>query len=198
MVSSFVLRMVRQGNSWRHQSVPCVGRGKDGRNQKLWMVVAGAVRHQTFGCARRRRVRANLATLPPKKSSTQASAPSRFEALLQQFVRISSEDTQRRDVELTRTLAAIDLRAAEAALLARDPASYAAAIARARASIAGAFDGSAEPVRTDLAELEKLGSAPLAPALPELGSALRELRNLRATRALTAPRQAPPPAGAGT
>ena len=144
------------------------------------------------------RVRANLATLPPKKSSTQASAPSRFEALLQQFVRISSEDTQRRDVELTRTLAAIDLRAAEAALLARDPASYAAAIARARASIAGAFDGSAEPVRTDLAELEKLGSAPLAPALPELGSALRELRNLRATRALTAPRQAPPPAGAGT
>lgn len=144
------------------------------------------------------RVRANLATLPPKKSSTQASAPSRFEALLQQFVRISSEDTQRRDVELTRTLAAIDLRAAEAALLARDPASYAAAIARARASIAGAFDGGAEPVRTDLAELEKLGSAPLAPALPELGSALRELRNLRATRALTAPRQAPPPAGAGT
>ena len=147
------------------------------------------------------RVRDNLSKLPPKKSAaTQAATPSRLEALLQQFVRISSEDTpDRRDVELTRTLAAIDLRAAEAALLARDPSAYTAAISRARASIAGAFDGDAQPVKDDLAELDRLGSAPLAPALPELGSALRELRNLRATRALTQPRPAPPPqAGAGT
>jgi uroporphyrin-3 C-methyltransferase len=147
------------------------------------------------------RVRANLATLPPKKSATAAAAPSRLEALLQQFVRISNDDTpERRDVELTRTLAAIDLRAAEAALLARDPPAYTAAIARARASIAGAFDNGAQPVKDDLAELEKLGAAPFAPALPELGSALRELRNLRATRALAQPRQATPPpqAGAGT
>jgi len=145
------------------------------------------------------RVRANLATLPPKKSTTQAAAPSRLEALLQQFVRISSDDTtERRDVELTRTLAAIDLRAAEAALLARDPSSFTAAVARARTSIAGAFDDSAQPVKDDLAELDKLGSAPLAPALPELGSALRELRNLRATRALAQPRPAPPATGAGT
>jgi len=146
------------------------------------------------------RVRANLATLPAKKSSVEAATPSRLETLLQQFVRISSDDTpERRDIELTRTLAAIDLRAAEAALLARDPAAYTGAIARARTSIAGAFDGEAQPVKDDLAELEKLGSATLAPALPELGSALRELRNLRATRALTQPRQATPPqAGAGT
>jgi uroporphyrin-3 C-methyltransferase len=146
------------------------------------------------------RVRANLATLPPKKSTAQTATPSRFEALLQQFVRISSDDTTgRRDVELTRTLAAIDLRAAEAALLARDPSSYAAAVARARTSVASTFDTSAQPVKDDLAELDKLGAAPLAPALPELGSALRELRNLRATRALTQPRQATPPsAGAGT
>jgi uroporphyrin-3 C-methyltransferase len=147
------------------------------------------------------RVRDNLSKLPPKKSAaTQAATPSRLEALLQQFVRISSEDTpDRRDVELTRTLAAIDLRAAEAALLARDPSAYTAASSRARASIAGAFDGDAQPVKDDLAELDRLGSAPLAPALPELGSALRELRNLRATRALTQPRPAPPPqAGAGT
>jgi len=145
------------------------------------------------------RVRANLATLPPKKSTAQAAAPSRLEALLQQFVRISSDDTtERRDVELTRTLAAIDLRAAEAALLARDPSSFTAAVARARTSIAGAFDDSAQPVKDDLAELDKLGSAPLAPALPELGSALRELRNLRATRALAQPRPAPPATGAGT
>ena len=146
------------------------------------------------------RVRANLATLPAKKSSVEAATPSRLETLLQQFVRISSDDTpERRDIELTRTLAAIDLRAAEAALLARDPAAYTGAIARARTSIAGAFDGEAQPVKDDLAELEKLGSATLAPALPELGSALRELRNLRATRALTQPRQSTPPqAGAGT
>jgi len=146
------------------------------------------------------RVRANLATLPAKKSSVEAATPSRLETLLQQFVRISSDDTpERRDIELTRTLAAIDLRAAEAALLARDPAAYTGAIARARTSIAGAFDGEAQPVKEDLAELEKLGSATLAPALPELGSALRELRNLRATRALTQPRQATPAqAGAGT
>lgn len=146
------------------------------------------------------RVRANLATLPPKKSNAEAAAPSRLEALLQQFVRISRDDTpERRDVELTRTLAAIDLRAAEAALLARDPSSFTAAIARAHTSIAGAFDESAQPVKDDLAELDKLRTAPLAPALPELGSALRELRNLRATRALTQPHPAPPPqAGAGT
>jgi uroporphyrin-III C-methyltransferase len=147
------------------------------------------------------RVRDHLAKLPPKRSAaTQTTTPSRLEALLQQFVRISGDETpERRDVELTRTLAAIDLRAAEAALLARDPAAYAAAIARARTSIAGAFDSDAQAVKDDLAELERLGSAPLAPALPELGSALRELRNLRATRALTQPRQAtPPPAGAGT
>ena len=51
-------------------------------------------------------------------------APRILEALLQQFVRISGDDTpERRDIELTRTLAAIDLRAAEAALLARDPSS---------------------------------------------------------------------------
>src|SRR5262249_32936369 len=94
------------------------------------------------------RVRTNLATLPPKKSHAAEATPSRFEALLQQFVRISSDDApERRDVELTRTLAAIDLRAAEAALLARDPSSYAAAIARARTSIAGAFDGDAQAVK---------------------------------------------------
>jgi uroporphyrin-3 C-methyltransferase len=146
------------------------------------------------------RVRANLATMPPKKSrTTEAATPSRFEALLQQFVRISSDDTAaRRDVELTRTLAAIDLRAAEAALLARDPSAYTAAISRARTSIAGAFDADAKAVQDDLAELDRLGSAPLAPALPELGSALRELRNLRATRALAQPPRATAPAGAGT
>ncbi len=147
------------------------------------------------------RVRANLATLPPKKSPTAAVAPpSRLEALLQQFVRIGNDDTpNRRDIELTRSLAAIDLRAAQAALLARDPAAYTAAIARARTSLANAFDGDAAAVKEALAELDRIGAAPLAPALPELGTALRELRNLRATRALAQPHEAvPAPSGAGT
>ncbi len=141
------------------------------------------------------RVGASLATLPPKAAAvaTPAAAPSRLEALLQQFVHISSERDaapQSRDLELTRSLAMIDLRAAQAALLARDPTAYAAAISRTRASIAASFDNDAAAVKADLAELDRLASAPLAPAVPELGSALRELRNLRATRALAQPRAA--------
>jgi uroporphyrin-3 C-methyltransferase len=147
------------------------------------------------------RVGASLATLPAKTTvaPTSAAPPSRFEALLQQFVHISSDHgaaPQSRDLELTRSLAAIDLRAAQAALLARDPAAYTAALARARTAMAGSFDANADAVKQDLAELDRLATAPLAPALPELGSALRELRNLRATRALAQPR-APTGDGAG-
>ena len=146
------------------------------------------------------RVYANLATLPAKPAQAPAPAtpPSRLEALLQQFVHISSDKdatSASRDLELNRALAAIDLRAAEAALLARDPDAYAAALVRARAAIATSFDANAPAVKASLAELDRLASAPLAPALPELGSALRELRNLRATRALTQPHAAG--AGAG-
>jgi uroporphyrin-3 C-methyltransferase len=139
------------------------------------------------------RIGANLATLPPKTVATVAPAatPSRFEALLQQFVHISSDRDaapQSRDIELTRSLAMIDLRAAEAALLARDPTAYTTALGRARAALAGSFDSNAAAVKENLAELDRLASAPLSPAVPELGSALRELRNLRATRALAQPR----------
>jgi len=141
------------------------------------------------------RIGASLATLPPKTTvaAAPATAPSRFEALLQQFVHVSSDRDaaqQSRDLELTRSLAMIDLRAAQAALLARDPTAYAAAISRARASVAASFDNNAAAVKADLAELDRLAYAPLAPAVPELGSALRELRNLRATRALAQPRAA--------
>ena len=149
-------------------------------------------------------VRSALATLPStsERAAATAAPPSRFEALLQQFVRVSTDDSaspERRDAGLARTLAAIDLRAAQAALLARDPAAYTAALARTRAAIAAAFDADAQPVKDTLSEIDRLASAPLAPALPELGSALRELRNLRATRALAQPRTTQPPAdGAGT
>ena len=145
------------------------------------------------------RVRASVATMPAMttEAASPAAPPSRIEALLQQFVHISRDQNAvpgSRDLELTRALASIDLRAAEAALLARDPAAYAAAIARARSGMAGAFDANAAAVKESLAELDRLAAAPLAPALPELGSALRELRNLRATRALAQPRAS---AGAG-
>jgi uroporphyrin-3 C-methyltransferase len=122
--------------------------------------------------------------------------------LLQQFVRVSSDDSaapERRDAGLARSLAAIDLRAAQAALLARDPGAYAGALSRARTAIASAFDPNAQTVKDTLVEIDQLASAPLAPALPELGSALRELRNLRATRALAQPRTVRPTGdGAGT
>jgi uroporphyrin-3 C-methyltransferase len=150
------------------------------------------------------RARGALASLPAKSDRVAAAgvAPSRFEALLQQFVRVSSDDSaspERRDSNLARTLAAIDLHSAEAALLARDPAAYTAALAHARAAIEATFDTDAQPVKDTLAEIDRLSSAPLAPALPELGSALRELRNLRATRALAQPRTTEPRAdGAGT
>src|SRR5690348_14057926 len=155
------------------------------------------------------RIRGNLATLPDKSARSAATnaTPSRFEALLQQFVRVSHDESaapERRDAGLARTLAAIDLRAAEAALLARDPAAYTGALARSRAAITASLDPDAPPVKETLAEIDRLAAAPLAPATPELGTALRELRNLRATRALAQPRAVQPrpvqPAadGAGT
>ena len=150
------------------------------------------------------RIRGNLAALPDKSARTAATnaTPSRFDALLQQFVRVSHDDgaaPERRNASLARTLAAIDLRAAEAALLARDPDAYAAALARSRAAIAASLDPDAQPVKDTLAEIDRLAAAPFAPAMPELGTALHELRNLRATRALAQPRSAHPAAdGAGT
>jgi uroporphyrin-3 C-methyltransferase len=150
------------------------------------------------------KVRASLATLPAKSDPRASNAPatSRFAEFVQQFVRVRSDGGElpgSRDLDLARSLAAIDLRAAEAALIARDPAAYTAALSRVRASLANAFDPNAPALKNDLAELDRLAAAPLAPALPDLGSALRELRNLRATRALSQPHAAAPaPAGAGT
>jgi uroporphyrin-3 C-methyltransferase len=138
------------------------------------------------------RLRAGLAQLPPPKAAADAPAePSRWQRFLSQFVRISHDGApgplQQRDAGLARSLIALDLREAEAALLARDADACKAALARARAGIEAASDPAAAPTRAALAELDRLAAAPFAPALPELGSALRELRNLRATRALSQP-----------
>jgi uroporphyrin-3 C-methyltransferase len=148
------------------------------------------------------RIRDSLATLPAKAARVAAAAPpSKLATLLRQFVRIdeaAGAAPESRDPALARSLVAIELKSAEAALLARDPAAYAAALGRAKAEITTSFDAQADIARRDLAELGRLAAAPLAPALPELGSALRELRNLRATRALSRPHAPAPAAGAGT
>jgi uroporphyrin-3 C-methyltransferase len=143
-----------------------------------------------------------LATLPQQPPAAAAPAPpSRWQGFIDQFVRISHNDGNdafaSHDIALTRSLLALDLRSAEAALLARDDAGYKAALARVRRGVGRTFDASAAGAA--LAEIDRLAAMPLAPALPELGSALKELRNLRATRALAQPPGVAVPArGAGT
>lgn len=152
------------------------------------------------------RLRAQLPALAKQHVAAEtAESTSRWQQFLSQFVRVRHDDEAEiapRDVELTRALTAIDLRAAEAALLAGDAGGYAAALARARDGVAAGFDANAAPAKDALAELDRLAAQPLAPALPELGTALKELRNLRATRALsrptTAPADAAPKQEAGT
>lgn len=151
------------------------------------------------------RLRGQLPALAKQTAAAEAAPASGWQGFLSQFVRVShsGEDASAaRDVGLTRSLTALDLRAAEAALLAGDAEAYAAALKRAREGLAAGFDADAAPTKEALAELDRLAAQPLAPALPELGTALKELRNLRATRALSRPPAAPavaaPPNEAGT
>ncbi|MBO9661379.1 uroporphyrinogen-III C-methyltransferase [Dokdonella sp.] len=141
------------------------------------------------------RLRGQLPALAKQTAATTDTAPtSRWQGFLSQFVRVShsgDEANAARDVGLTRSLTALDLREAEAALLAGDAGGYAAALERARGGLAAGFDADAAPTKEALAELDRLLKQPLAPALPELGTALKELRNLRATRALSRPPATP-------
>ncbi len=150
-------------------------------------------------------LRGRLAGLPTRPNDVRkpdaAASESRFARVFGQFVRISHVDAQPalqvRDAALARSLAALDLRAAEAALFARDADAFAAALGRARSEIAAAFDADAAEVTAVLAEVDRLAVSPMAPKLPELGSALAELRNLRNVRALSrepVPAAPPPPA----
>lgn len=145
-------------------------------------------------------LRAGLLELPMKTSAERVAAPSggersRLREILDQFVRIRHDDgaptLAARDEKLTRSLIAIDLRAAEAALFARDQEAFYDALKRAHAGVEAIFDPAAPAVRETLASLDQLATTPLAPALPELGTALNELRNLRTTRALSQPMKAP-------
>lgn len=144
-------------------------------------------------------LRTQLATLPTRAASARVessdSGESRFARVFGQFVRIrrgeADPDLGMRDAGLARSLAALDLRAAEAALFARDGTAFTRALASARSGIGAGFDNDAAAVRDALAEIDRLAALPMAPALPELGTALRELRNLRTTRALSREPAAP-------
>ncbi len=146
-------------------------------------------------------LRAGLIQLPLKsnlsvKAESSALPRSRLREIVDQFVRISHDDAGpalvARNDQLNRSLIAIDLRAAEAALFARDQEGFDAALKRARGGIEAVFDVEADNVREDLKTLDALAATPLAPVLPELGTALGELRNLRTTRALAHPMNAAP------
>jgi uroporphyrin-III C-methyltransferase len=146
-------------------------------------------------------LRGSLASLPLRSNpASKPAAPvaerSRVREILDQFVRISRDDESpaftARNEELTRSLVAIDLRAAEAALFARDQDAFDAALKRARGGIETVFDTDAAAVHSALASIDELIATPLAPALPELGTALGELRNLRTTRALSHPMKPAP------
>jgi uroporphyrin-3 C-methyltransferase len=168
---------------------------------ELQALEASKPTHTRAALATLGRARGALANLPTHRAQASApSAESRWQAFFSQFVHISHRDDTdtpaSRDIGLSRSLAAIDLRAAEAALFARDADAYKAALDRARSGIATAFDAQAAPVKAVLTDLDQLATAPMAPPLPELGSALKELRNLRSTRALAAPPVSPPPAAA--
>jgi uroporphyrin-3 C-methyltransferase len=143
------------------------------------------------------RLRQHLADLPVVRSTTATvvaddSTRTRFLRLLERFVRVRHDtdaagDFAIRDAALSRSLIALDLRNAEAALLARDADAFRAALVRAHAGIETVFAREDAAVAAALAEIDRLADLPLAPSLPELGSALAELRNLRTTRALAHP-----------
>ncbi len=141
------------------------------------------------GIAELERLRAQLDSLV---LAHEAIAPatdndSRLWRVLGRFVRISHDPATplgTRDRGLARNLITLDLRNAEAALLARDMDGYRAALQRARGAFAATFDGQAEATKSALAALDRLGNIEPPPAPIELGAALKELRNLRATHSL--------------
>ncbi|HEY7871524.1 MAG TPA: uroporphyrinogen-III C-methyltransferase [Rudaea sp.] len=138
---------------------------------------------------------ARAGSLPP--SAPAKTDESMFARLLGAFVRVSHDtgtaraQAEVRDISLARDLVALDLRAAQAAVLARNDTGFRAAVAEARTQTVAAFDAQAPQTAAVLKELDELAQVQLAPPAPAvLGTALRELRNLRATHALAAAKAA--------
>ncbi|HEY7873111.1 MAG TPA: uroporphyrinogen-III C-methyltransferase [Rudaea sp.] len=138
---------------------------------------------------------ARAGSLPPPAPA--AADASMFARLFGAFVRVSHDtgtaraQTEVRDISLARDLVTLDLRAAQAAALARNDAGFRTAVAEARTQTVVAFDAQAPQTAAVLQELDALAQVQLAPPAPAvLGTALRELRNLRATHALAAAKAA--------
>lgn len=129
-------------------------------------------------------------------SAPTAAKPSGLTGLFDAFVQVRHDDAAPsqallRGGAIARDLIELDLRAAQAAALARDATGYHSALADARVQIAATFDAQTPAVAAALRELDALDKMDLAPAPPAvLGAALKELRNLRATHALSAARTA--------
>ncbi len=147
------------------------------------------------------RLRAQVAALPqagrsPPPAPANAST-SMFARMFGAFVQVRHDtDTAQtqavvRDAALARDLVLLDLRAAQAAALARDDAGFRTALAEARAQTAATFDAQAPQTVAMTKEFDALSSVQLAPPAPAiLGTALKDLRNLRATHALAAAKAA--------
>lgn len=137
------------------------------------------------GIAELERLRDQLDGFPVITSTETAQEASRLRRLLSQFVRVSHDAAPiaSRDRALGRALLVLDLRVAEAALLARDLVTFRASITRIQNVLIQQYDPNAPTVRAAHTALSRLSSAD-APPPPELGAALKELRNLRSIHTL--------------
>ena len=141
-------------------------------------------------------LRARVETLPAARRLQDTNATpdtdSRLMRVLGGFVQIHHDDDAHKlaaltDASLSRSLAILDLRDAQAASLARDADRYKQALTAARGQIAAAFDTQSTEVAAALTQIDALAKAPLTPAPPAMmGASLKELRNLRASHALRA------------
>jgi uroporphyrin-3 C-methyltransferase len=143
------------------------------------------------GVAELERLRSALSSLPLARDAldTQTAKPdeSRLWQVLGKFVRISHDTAApsgARDRSLARALVSLDLRSAEAALLARDMGAFRAALLRAQAIAREAFDAQAAGVKDLNASLERMAGTETPPTPAVLGAALKEMRNLRSTHRL--------------
>jgi len=137
-------------------------------------------------------LRGKIATLPLKPLDTQDATQatdtwSRVRHALASVITIQRDNGAPlavADARFARELAELDLAHAQAALLAYDAGSYAAALQRVDEALANQFDGNAATVQQARSSLKQLASALPALAPVQLGEALTELRNMRAVHVL--------------
>lgn len=118
----------------------------------------------------------------------EAAADSKLWRALGHFVRVTRTGPGGgtvADPALLRNFVALELRAAELALLERNDTALHAALRRARAQLADGFAADDPAVIATLAGLDRLDAqSAAAPPPPALGATLKELRNLRTAQGL--------------